>query len=895
MKKHLTLLVALSMATMLFAERITQEDAALVANNFMNVTVSQPGMKTATARKMVLKKAATQSQNEYFVYEGQNGNGWVMVAANDVARPIIAYSPTGQFQTENQPSNLKKWLGKYDEQIRLAEAKSLEASEEVKTEWKALRAGQRTATAAVVVAPLIKTTWDQDAPYWNNCPKNCYVGCVATAMAQVMNYWQWPKQGTGSHSIKYNGTTYTANFGATTYDWDNMVDHYTSYYNASGTSVSVSSTTTAQKNAVATLMYHCGVAVDMEYSTEGSGAMTIDYNGYFSGQGEMCAETALTQFFGYKSSTVKGYYRDGSSEDGMKSWTEAEWLAMLKEELDNARPIMYAGGDQAGESGHSFVCDGYDSSNKFHFNWGWSGWCDGYYDVNNLVTADASGSGAGNGDYSYMQDVIVGIIPDKPETPVTSITLAPTTLTLKINEKQTLTPTVLPSTAEQTVAWTSSNTAVATVTNGVVKGIAKGNATITAAATDESGITATCSITVTDEVLAVAEDVIDYAFVGISGSSYGDWSEKTGESGAVYAGNSAGGNTSIQLRSTNSNSGIVTTTSAGKVSSIKVTFNSNTASARILSIYGSNTAYTAASNLYSSSTQGTLIASVAFADGAEQTIDVAAKGEYAYFGVRSSSGAMYLDQLLIEWDTTDSEGGEGGGEETPEYYLVGYWDSADQSASDANKFTEGKLDYTFTTDAYIFITTADNKNYNTATYISSGTTATFAQGNSEKMYVPAGTYTFTLVENTDGSLTLSYVVKSDEGGEGGSTSDSDIINNANTVNATTTQYAEWTYTGASGAEYAGNSAGGNGSVQLRSNNSNSGIVVTKSAGNVSSIKVTFNSNTTAGRVLSIYGSNTAYTAASELYNSSTQGTLIQEVAFDDGSVQIVTVDDEYAY
>ena len=421
MRKLFLGLAALMLSMTVLAERVSQEDAALVANNFMNVGNTVSGVQKAPAKKMVLKKAATASENQYYVYENANGEGWVMVAANDVAHPILAYSNTGTFRTDNQPANLKVWLRGYDRQItRAAQDENYVANEQVQNEWKTLRKGANPVKAAVVVSPLIKTGWDQDSPYWNSCPQKsgsrCYTGCVATAMAQVMNYHQWPKNGTGSHTIK--GTSYSANFGSTTYDWENMLNSYSG------------SSTSAQKTAVATLMYHCGVAVDMSYGTAaegGSGAYTIDYNGYWSSHGTMCAETALTQFFGYKSSTIKGYYRDGSPEDGMKSWTKAEWIAMLKEELDAQRPIMYAGAGYEDPSdpdtgyGHSFVCDGYDSSNKFHFNWGWSNSCDGYYDVDALEPSEP-GSGGGNGEYNLEQDVIIGIVPDKKDLPMITIT-----------------------------------------------------------------------------------------------------------------------------------------------------------------------------------------------------------------------------------------------------------------------------------------------------------------------------------------------------------------------------------------------------------------------------------------------------------------------------------------
>ena len=421
MRKLFLGLAALMLSMTVLAERVSQEDAALVANNFMNVGNTVSGVQKAPAKKMVLKKAATASENQYYVYENANGEGWVMVAANDVAHPILAYSYTGTFRTDNQPANLKVWLRGYDRQItRAAQDENYVANEQVQNEWKTLRKGANPVKTAVVVSPLIKTGWDQDSPYWNSCPQKsgsrCYTGCVATAMAQVMNYHQWPKKGTGSHTIK--GTSYSANFGSTTYDWDNMLNSYSG------------SSTSAQQTAVATLMYHCGVAVDMSYGTAaegGSGAYTIDYNGYWSSHGTMCAETALTQFFGYKSSTIKGYYRDGSPEDEMRSWTKAEWIAMLKEELDAQRPIMYAGAGYEDPSdpdtgyGHSFVCDGYDSQNYFHFNWGWSNSCDGYYDVDALEPSEP-GSGGGNGEYNLEQDVIIGIVPDKKDLPMITIT-----------------------------------------------------------------------------------------------------------------------------------------------------------------------------------------------------------------------------------------------------------------------------------------------------------------------------------------------------------------------------------------------------------------------------------------------------------------------------------------
>ena len=433
MRKLFLGLAALMLSMTVLAERVSQEDAALVANNFMNVGNTVSGVQKAPAKKMVLKKAATASENQYYVYENANGEGWVMVAANDVVSPILAYSNTGTFRTDNQPINVRTWLGKYDKFITKIEADGAAQDEEVSAEWSALKKGVRKAKGDAIVGPLIKTTWDQDNPYWTLTPNGsgsigkAYTGCVATAMAQVMNYWQWPKQGTGSHTyqpimqLDDDGDGYpdrdtiiypgylTANFGETTYDWDNMLNKYTS------------SATNDQKNAVATLMFHCGVSVEMMYGDDnygGSGAYTGNYGDWTD---PTCAQNAFPTYLGYKKDGLVSYMRDGFSYEGTtyyEKWTDEEWTAMVKEELDKKHPIMYGGAGDKG--GHSFICDGYDDSNYFHFNWGWSGQNDGYYKLSSLKPG-SGGAGGGGYDFSEDQDVIIGIVPDKewPEVIVT--------------------------------------------------------------------------------------------------------------------------------------------------------------------------------------------------------------------------------------------------------------------------------------------------------------------------------------------------------------------------------------------------------------------------------------------------------------------------------------------
>ena len=459
------------MTVNMVAERVSQEEAALVANGFMNSQNASSTVKKAPAKRMVHKAAASQ-EAQYYIYENADGEGWVMVAANDAVSPILAYSETGHFRTDRMPKNIRKWLSKYDHFIQKIESDGIEASAEAKSEWTAVRKGIRKSKGDAVVGPLIKTQWDQDAPYNNLCPGSgtwgsgstkAATGCVATAMAQVMNYWQWPKQGTGSHTYQPldpnsdSGATskrygkQTANFGETTYDWDNMLNKYTS------------SATSAQKTAVATLMYHCGVATEMMYGSYddgGSGTYTVNYGDWDDHE---CAQSAFPAFFGYKKTGLTGYMRDGYTYEGVKyydKWSDADWIAMIKAELDKKHPIMYGGAGD--EGGHSFICDGYDDAGYFHFNWGWSGDCDGYFKLSNL-NPGGDGIGGGSYDFSEDQDVIIGIVPDKKDLPKVNVTWSVEGVENVVTYTQE-DPLVLPTepagcSAEQVfVGWTANST-----------------------------------------------------------------------------------------------------------------------------------------------------------------------------------------------------------------------------------------------------------------------------------------------------------------------------------------------------------------------------------------------------------------------------------------------------
>jgi hypothetical protein len=235
--------------------------------------------------------------------------------------------------------------------LRYIIEKKTGSSEEIKNKWLELEQGKKSTKSTAAVVPLIQTKWNQ-APYYNElCPldpetnRRTYTGCVATAMAQIMKYWNYPANGTGFHSYNHESYgTIPANFGSTTYNWASMPNSIT-----------------GSNSAVATLMFHCGVSVDMDYGPDGSGAYTS------------AIAPALKTYFGYSSS---------AEEKRRSSYTDLQWKELLKTELDAGRPLHYAGYDV--NVGHAFICDGYDINDLFHFNWGWGGSADGYFAISML-------------------------------------------------------------------------------------------------------------------------------------------------------------------------------------------------------------------------------------------------------------------------------------------------------------------------------------------------------------------------------------------------------------------------------------------------------------------------------------------------------------------------------
>jgi hypothetical protein len=385
MKRLILLIILLSSSLSIFAKHVEEEYARKVGKAFFskqaNVQISKNSSLNLVFKENYFENLMSTSQERVFYYIFNiDSLGFIIVSGDDNVTPILGYSNEGTFNPSNIAQNTKKWLEEYKNQIRFVIENKIEATNEIKSNWEKLQSDKLdNFIEKSFVQPLIQTQWDQ-SPYYNSlCPANSVTGCVATAMAQIMKYWNYPATGSGFHS--YNHQTYgtlSANFGSTNYQWNSMPNN-------------VNST----NPAVATLMYHCGVSVDMNYSPQSSGAYVIEN----SPTPQACSEYALKTYFGYKNTLI-----------GVKrvNYNQTQWINLLKNELDASRPILYAGFGSG--SGHAFVCDGYDNNDWFHFNWGWGGMHDAYFQINALNPLGV-GTGGGSGGYNTGHQAVIGIEP----------------------------------------------------------------------------------------------------------------------------------------------------------------------------------------------------------------------------------------------------------------------------------------------------------------------------------------------------------------------------------------------------------------------------------------------------------------------------------------------------
>ena len=393
MKRFFTFVLMTAFSYALIGGPIDETTAKQLAQNFwkenntMAVRDGKVFMRQMDEAQFV-NVAAQYGYSELFIFNNTAGKGYVIMAVDDCVTPILGYSYENNFDNGKLPPNFKAWLDGYAEQIHAATAMKAQATEEIRADWECLRLGKPLPIKSEkAVNPLVQTKWSQKPYYNDQCPYDnsandrTVTGCVATAMAQIMKYWSYPEHGLGNHSYVPSshpeyGTLYV-DFSAVTYQWSNMPNSINS-----------------ANSAVATLMYHCGVSVDMMYGISaapdyGSAAYIID-----NGGDRACAETALKTYFGYKSSLHSVKKND---------YSDSQWVGVLKNELDNGRPMLYGGFSSSG--GHAFVCDGYNNSNYFHFNWGWGGNYNDYFYINSL--------NPGSHTYSQNQQALIGIEPNQ--------------------------------------------------------------------------------------------------------------------------------------------------------------------------------------------------------------------------------------------------------------------------------------------------------------------------------------------------------------------------------------------------------------------------------------------------------------------------------------------------
>ncbi|HTX87774.1 MAG TPA: C10 family peptidase [Bacteroidales bacterium] len=389
MKKIILLLVLFlgGISFSALAKIVEIRDAKLAGKNFyyeqINRQNSVPYSSLAIVEEFVVSSANVP---DYYVFNFRD-KGFIIVSAEDAAHPVLGYSFDNSYSPDNLPENFIGWMDHYKQEIDYIRSNNLPSSPENQGEWAHLLTANSNDLSPMRgttdVAPLLTCDFDQTFPYNELCPADpaspggyeghVPVGCVATAMAQIMYYWRYPHQGSGYHCISPTPPEYgpqCADFANTIYDWDGINDQ-----------------PGKECLPVATVSYQAGVAVDMDYSPEGSGANMQK------------VPNALMTYFRYAS---------GVSFNIKDNYSSSTWSGMLRTDLDAGQPLEYSGYPVTG-AGHAWVCDGYQGTDYFHFNFGWSGSANGYYYLDNI---NPSGY-----DFSNDQVAILHIKPDPANYP----------------------------------------------------------------------------------------------------------------------------------------------------------------------------------------------------------------------------------------------------------------------------------------------------------------------------------------------------------------------------------------------------------------------------------------------------------------------------------------------
>ncbi len=381
--KHFALALALVFSAVAVANPVDQNTALKVAKNFWKSNSMTSRMECSLQLSPL---SGSDGLNTFYIFENSIGFGFVMISADDCVVPVLAYSATDPVGDSVLPATAKTMLQWYDRQIRYCVANNIKATPEITAMWQSYLEGNvGMEKSNNYVLPMLTTKWNQHPIYNDLCPYDgvtkdrTLAGCVAVAMAQALKYWNHPAVGIGVNSYNHEKYgTITVYFNNTAYDWANMPNQLGS------------TTPYAQTNAVATLMYHSGASCNMNYGTEGSSA---GVNGNHYGT----SEYAFKNFFGYKKSL---------HSISRENFNDTAWTDTIRYEIDHGRPVVYTGYDYTDTNdivGHAFVCDGYDTLDRFHFNWGWGGMSDGYFYLNCLNPGHV---------FDSSQRAIIGMEPD---------------------------------------------------------------------------------------------------------------------------------------------------------------------------------------------------------------------------------------------------------------------------------------------------------------------------------------------------------------------------------------------------------------------------------------------------------------------------------------------------
>ena len=393
--KRISLVIALLLATQfIFAQSTSTSVSAKEAMRYgmYYFSAQYPTRANLQVKSYELLKSEATGKDCYHVFNYENG-GWAIICADKRGIPVLAYNDEDEFIFSEAAPAAQEWINHYMQQLDVIEAKNIEVSDANLAAWNQNRSRRNVRG----VEALLTTKWNQDYPYNMLCPEHpqgnhghTYTGCVATAMAQVMKYWEWPRPHGFGSATYFWGQWDTINFAEATYDWEHMQNTYGM----------VASEET--KKAVALLMFHCGVSINMDYGYEGSSSAT-EYT-----------VDALRYNFGYRNGiNYKARDNGGTTEENFEHFYDNDtiWCRMIIEDLDMRRPIIYTGRPESG-AGHAWVCDGYrmneEGTTEFHMNWGWGGSSNAWYTIDNLQT-HASASDATDYNFTYGQGAVFNI------------------------------------------------------------------------------------------------------------------------------------------------------------------------------------------------------------------------------------------------------------------------------------------------------------------------------------------------------------------------------------------------------------------------------------------------------------------------------------------------------